>query len=283
MTDEMSGALAAALAKAQGEFPPIPRDKEVTVTIKTGGSYKFKYAPLDSILNAVREPLVTNGLALTQLLDAGDLVTVLLHKDGGSLTGRLPIPSVDGVQAFGSAITYLRRYSIQAILGIAAEEDDDGNHAAGNAASFGTRPAPPRLPPADLPTRTDAGGLIGTAITKGTQDFELRQSPNGWTLPFRIKNGSQSFIVVAENQLAEALSVIRERVLNQRVTVWGYWTDETIPAKGTKPEINYRILHLERIETPDGTLPPQEAPSETLFSDDEQAAIDAAVEAAGAA
>ena len=111
---------------------------------------------------------------------------------------------------------------------------------------------------------TDDGGLIGTATTKGTQDFELRQTPEGWTLPFRVKNGNKSFIVLAEGKLAEALATLRPRVLDQRVTVWGHWTDEVTPAKGTKPEIRYRILHLERIETPDGTLPPADEPPDAV-------------------
>ena len=125
------------------------------------------------------------------------------------------------------------------------------------------------------PTTQD-GGLIGTATTKGMQDFGLRETPEGWKLPFRVKNGSKSFIVLAEGKLAEALSVIRERVIDQRVTVWGHWTDEVTPAKGTRPEVRYRILHLERIETPDGTLPiaesigpafePVEAESAALFT-----------------
>lgn len=258
MDSATDGALAAALSKAQGEFPSIPRDKQVTVTSqRTGKSYSFKYAPLDSILNAVRKPLADNGLAISQLLDSGNLVTTLLHKDGGSLSGRLPLPDVEGIQEFGSAVTYLRRYSIQAILGIAAEEDDDGNHAAGNTAKFGVQASAPE---------TDDGGLIGTAIAQGNHDFNLRQTPDGWVLPFRVKNGSKSFIVRAEDKLAEALSVIRPTVEGKRVTVWGHWTDETIPAKGTKPEIQYRVLHLERIETPDGMLPPVEAETVGMFT-----------------
>lgn len=254
MTAEIDGALAGALANAQAAFPTISRDKEVTVKTKTGGEYKFKYAPLDSILNAVRKPLADNGLAIAQLLDDGELVTMLMHKDGGRLSGRVALPNADGVQALGSAITYLRRYSIQAILGIAAEEDDDGNHASGNQATFNTRREPPRLPPREDP-RTGADGLIGRAIAQGTQDFELRQSPDGWSLPFRVKDGTKSFIVLAENDLAQSLSTIKATVINQRVTVWGRWTTETIPAKGDKPEVRYQVLHLERIATPDGILP----------------------------
>lgn len=139
------GTLAGALARAQAAFPTIPRDREVTVTSrKTGTSYKFKYAPLDTILAAVRKPLSDNGLALSQLLDGPDLVTLLMHESGETLSGRMPLPPHEDVQGLGSAITYLRRYAIQALLGIAAEEDDDGNGAAGNKAKV--TPRPPQSP-----------------------------------------------------------------------------------------------------------------------------------------
>lgn len=124
------GPLAAALAKAQAAYPPIPRDREVEVQTRTGGKYKFKYAPLDTILNAVRKPLSDNGLAITQLLDGGHLTTVLFHETGAYLSASMPLPNGDGSpQSLGSAITYLRRYSLQAMLGIAAEEDDDAQAA----------------------------------------------------------------------------------------------------------------------------------------------------------
>jgi hypothetical protein len=116
-----------------------------------------------------------------------------------------------------------------------------------------------------MPTETPEGGLIGTAISQGTQDFNLRQTPDGFVLPFRVKNGSHSFIVVAENRLAEALDAIKATVIDNRVTVWGSWSDETTPAKGTKPEIHYRILHLARIRTDDGVLPADVKPDEPVL------------------
>jgi hypothetical protein len=126
-----------------------------------------------------------------------------------------------------------------------------------------------------MPDQTPEGGLIGTAIAQGTQDFNLRQTPDGFVLPFRVKNGSSSFIVVAENRLAEALDAIKATVIDNRVTVWGRWSDETTPAKGTKPTIHYRILHLDRIQTPDGMLPATEALPPPLFDADDLARLDA--------
>lgn len=148
MTD--TGSLGAALAAAQAEFPPVERSKTVKVTTKTGGSYTFSYAPLDAIINTVKPVLKKHGLAFSQLFTEKDgrpaLETVLLHKDGESLRGVFPLPQVPGgPQELGSYTTYLRRYALQAILGIASEEDDDGNHAAGNNTGAGqTKPDDPR-------------------------------------------------------------------------------------------------------------------------------------------
>jgi hypothetical protein len=115
---------------------------------------------------------------------------------------------------------------------------------------------------------TETDGLVGLSVTQGNQDGELRITPDGAVLPFRVKDGGQSFIVVAEGQIAETLGALRGTWMGSRVTVWGHWTDEVIPAKGTKPEIKYRILHLERIQTPEFTLPAPakpEAPSVQMF------------------
>ncbi len=141
--------LHAALAAAQGEFPPIEKSKTVTVTTKTGRSYTFAYAPLDSILGTVRPVLAKHGLAVTQLLTARDdgqpaLETRILHSSGEQMGGVFPLPAAVAMmtaQEIGSLLTYLRRYALVALLGIATEEDDDGNHAAGNTATRKKKPA----------------------------------------------------------------------------------------------------------------------------------------------
>lgn len=133
--------LAKALAKAQSEFPAIERSKDVQVKTKTGGSYTFSYAPLDAILSTVRPVLTKNGLAVSQLLanvnGAPALKTMLLHEGGELLQDSCPLPAngATSAQEFGSLVTYMRRYALVAVLGIATEEDDDGNHASGNVAT----------------------------------------------------------------------------------------------------------------------------------------------------
>lgn len=156
------GALAEALAKAQASFPSIERNREVEVETKRGGRYRFKYATLDHILERVRGPLAKHGLAVTQLVESEDgtsyLSTLLMHGPSGEwLRGRLALPTTDGApHELGSLLTYLRRYSLNAVLGIEGEEDDDGNRAQGNGAQArpagrGTGSRPATRPAEDRP------------------------------------------------------------------------------------------------------------------------------------
>lgn len=309
MPDQDHGPLNAALAKAQAAFPAISRDKEVTVKTKSGDSYKFKYAPLDKILSDTRQPLATNGLAITQLIDSDPdglpyLITRLLHESGVSIEGRTPIPHANGetVQAFGSAITYLRRYAIQALLGIAAEEDDDGNAASGNRASFGEprrprgaaptgiEPIPAAAPPAAPPQRTEPTeellGVLSKAgtVKKGGADgfqLEARQQPDGMALGFRLEVDGDRAIpqVLIEGQLGadvvDALGGKPESLEGKWARVRGRLFQVSQPGR-----TSYYRLRVQAIETKDWALPAEpEAPSAALFPPDVEAELDAAVPA----
>jgi hypothetical protein len=99
--------------------------------MKAGGSYSYRYADLADILNAVIPVLSKNGLSLNQMTHMGDggvlmLDTMLMHSSGEWIGGSYPLRSHDRPQEMGSEITYARRYNAAAILGIQADEDDDG-------------------------------------------------------------------------------------------------------------------------------------------------------------
>lgn len=126
MTDQPTPELNAALCKAQSEMGPARKGK-------VNPAFRSNYADLASVIEAV-QPLHDNGLAYMQLVDtAGAVVTVqtvLLHISGqqmkcGLMTARAKDESA---QAIGSALTYLRRYSLMTACGIASA-DDDGNNA----------------------------------------------------------------------------------------------------------------------------------------------------------
>ncbi len=96
--------------------------------------YHSKYATLDIIWDAIRKPLSENGLSITQTMnlinDKSALETTLYHISGEWISGtQLVNPIKDDPQSLGSAISYARRYSLSAILGIVADEDDDANAA----------------------------------------------------------------------------------------------------------------------------------------------------------
>jgi len=128
---EQTAALNAALAKAQADFPAITRSKTVSVRTRSGDQFSYSYAPLEEILDKCRPVLAAHGLALVQLLeDVGRgpaLRTELRHAEGAIIGSSFPLArEPENPQALGSLLTYLRRYAIVALLGIAPEEDDDG-------------------------------------------------------------------------------------------------------------------------------------------------------------
>lgn len=142
-----TSALSAALAKAQGEFAPVVRDKTVSVTMRSGGKYTFSYAPLESILHAVKPALSKNGLSITQAMVTHHgkeyVETTLRHSSGESICNRIPLFVKDeGPQAYGSALTYARRYGVTLLLCVSADDDDDGNAAEGNSAETTRSRAP---------------------------------------------------------------------------------------------------------------------------------------------
>ena len=130
---ETIGALAAALARAQGSLNAALKDSQ-------NPHLKNKYADLASIWTAAREPLAANELAVIQTTDDNDgqyLVTTLAHSSGEWIRGRLKIGTegtnkgVNPNQALGSSISYMRRYALAAIVGV-IQDDDDGNASSGN-------------------------------------------------------------------------------------------------------------------------------------------------------
>jgi hypothetical protein len=135
---ESIAALAAALAKAQGQIKVALKDS-------ANPFYKSRYADLTSVWAACREPLSTNGLSVVQIpFDTGNesvgLETILLHESGEFITGQVSAPLMKlDPQGVGSALTYLRRYGLSAMVGIVADDDDDGNAA--------SQPRQPQQPP----------------------------------------------------------------------------------------------------------------------------------------
>lgn len=103
--------------------------------------FKSKYATLENVWEAVKEPLSSNGLAVTQVPCGQYLVTTIIHSSGQFIRGFYPLGELaDDPQKLASKITYARRYSLSGMVGIVfQDEDDDGNYASNRIA---TKPEP---------------------------------------------------------------------------------------------------------------------------------------------
>jgi hypothetical protein len=148
--------LHAALAKAQGEFPPIVKNRTVKIfSKKMGREFSFRYADLEEIITKTRPALSKHGLAVMQMVETDDqgamvLHTVLTHAAGESVAGTFVLPpanSFDDPKSLGAYISYIRRYALSAALCIAADDDldeaddrDGGDE--GGAPEKPTKPAP---------------------------------------------------------------------------------------------------------------------------------------------
>lgn len=121
--------LFAALAKAQTEIENASKKS-------SNPHFRSKYADLAEVLNTVRPVLAKHGISILQSTEFDgarvSVTTMLAHGGGGSVSSTAScVPAKTDAQGVGSATTYLRRYSLAAMCGI-AQEDDDGNAAAHN-------------------------------------------------------------------------------------------------------------------------------------------------------
>lgn len=123
------GNLAKALSALQGAVKNPERDRQVEIKTKTGGTYKFKYADLATCLNAVRPLLAANGLAVLQSCSVDDraravCVTELIHESGEYWRTELAFAGSGDIKDLAGTFTYLRRYALCPILGLAPEDED---------------------------------------------------------------------------------------------------------------------------------------------------------------
>ena len=121
-----------AIIAVQAEMPVISKDSD-------NPYFSSKYASLPDIVKVIRPILEKHDLAVIQGGGPGThehcftIQTRIIHKSGQYIEDELPMWVKDAnPQKVGSAVTYARRYGLCAMLGIVADEDDDGNKASGN-------------------------------------------------------------------------------------------------------------------------------------------------------
>lgn len=172
LTSESINALSAALAVAQGQLADPTKGRTANT-----GTFKYSYASLQDCLPGIRATLSANGLAVVQEC-ADTCVTRLVHKSGEWLETEYPLDlsggRLKGAQARGSAVTYARRYSLMALLGLAAEDDD--GHSASTSRPEPVRAAPVRAAPvvASKHIKTHADFLKALPVALGANKEAIK-------------------------------------------------------------------------------------------------------------
>lgn len=139
---ENIASLAKSLADVQASLAPAKKDS-------TNPFFNSTYADLSAVWESCRELLAKNGLSVIQgnSLGANNTViveTILAHESGQWIQSELCMPlAKNDPQGVGSAITYGRRYGLAAIVGIVADDDDDGNAASAKNGNGNVRPVMP--------------------------------------------------------------------------------------------------------------------------------------------
>lgn len=141
--------ISAALAKSWAAIQTPKHNKTVQVKTKNGGSYTFEYTDFAGILESVRAIFVENKLTIMQnsytQMEHDKIFacveTIILHESGEfAKSYPLKFPAANSMQDFGGQITYMKRYSLAAMLGIATEKDDDANGMSGNDYQYEQQP-----------------------------------------------------------------------------------------------------------------------------------------------
>lgn len=127
---EQTNELFASYSKFQGEL---------TNATKSKAGHGYKYADLAQCIETAREPLVNNGLAVSQMIGQSEqgttLTTILTHSSGQWMRDTFVMEKAvlqggagkNPAQAMGASITYMRRYAYAAIIGMTQEDEDAAN------------------------------------------------------------------------------------------------------------------------------------------------------------
>lgn len=156
--------ISAALLKAQRKIEGASKGAD-------NPYFKSKYANLNSVMEACKEALNENGISVLQPISSdehGEYVeTTLLHESGEFITSRMKlILAKNDMQAFGSAVSYARRYGLQSLVFIGAE-DDDGESAVSRPSASASVKNVPTLTTAD---EAKAKAAAPVAAASGTEE-----------------------------------------------------------------------------------------------------------------
>lgn len=192
---EQIGDLISSLAKAQAEFQPALKDS-------SNPYYNSKYADLATIISATRPALSKHGIAVTHACGSDidrqvAIVTTTIHSGEQWIASTAEAPAVgkakDGgtrfdAQTIGAAWTYLRRYSLQGLLGLASEDDD------GNALVTDKQPPPPK----EYIKKENPSQALRQQWTEAMSEADTLEKFNQQVVPLAKERGREFIVAMAE-------------------------------------------------------------------------------------
>lgn len=220
--------LTAALIKAKKQFAPLIRNQE-NPGFKRDGKVS-KYADLAAVIESTETALLENGLVLTQFPhNDGERVGVqnmLMHESGEFLEHTFTVPIIkQDAQTSTAAITYVRRTSMKAILGI-SDEDDDGNTASGTGAApkSGTMTGATTMQskPASIPKAEIPKDLLGTkeedvAVSAAVVDEALKSASTEMPTETQLVEFRKQFKQLGDDLATAGLKAGRGLPINRKV------------------------------------------------------------------
>lgn len=244
------GALAGALAKAQGAMLPPKRSGRNTFFKRD--NEPSKYATMADLIHSIRQPLAENGIAFTQhAVAAGKEVTVttvLLHSSGARMSSPLTCDAKDAsVQSVGSAISYLRRYGLISIAGQAGDDieedvvdDDDGEAAMGRRPANAPAPPPETKKPAGRPRAGRGAELPDEPEPRTTHADPDRNEDELWLARIvaeTSKSPDEHSLHDLWQKTKKYASLLKERDERAYKKVLAAFTAQRVALSGAKDEI----------------------------------------------
>jgi len=201
--------------------------KNRKVTVKSDkGSYTFEYADLASIMDIIRPVFLKNRLALVQPVSSDGqtviVTTKIIHASGEVIQETTMSGKVPGrIQDLGGLITYLRRYALSSLVGIAADEDDDGNQYSDQPRKVEARQPARQAPPQAKTQPAEPGGK--KAVSKEEILKELHLHAAAVTLPmpaleeFIMNKMSKTLDELTVPQIANILGRLNDPEIQKQI------------------------------------------------------------------
>ena len=238
-----------ALADLRKDLPTIVKDRQVDFTTASKGHTHYKYEDLSTITEVLSPIMASRGLSFRwRTQSTGDVVIVacvISHEYGHSEETSLAAKhdhsgNKNDIQAIGSAVTYLQRYTLKAALGVAAAADDDGQAA-----------GPRRTEPQQAsPTGPN---VLSNPIVGFVQDIKeqrgANKAGNPWTR-YSVQVAGTIF-----STFDTKLSDVADRARNNHQEIRIAWAE--IALKDGRKAYNIETLEIAPKE-PDGVLDPED-------------------------